>query len=111
MGWALKITSPRKRLSQRQKDYLSARFKLGESTGKKENATFVAKAMVKAKDEDGNRLFHADEFLASKQILSFFSRLAAKKKLETDGDFNDIDDEELSNAEVEGVEHEKMMRK
>ena len=75
MGWALKITSPRKRLSQRQKDYLSARFKLGESTGKKENATFVAKAMVKAKDEDGNRFFMLtnssliNKFLASSAAL------------------------------------------
>ena len=42
MGWALKITSPRKRFSQRQKDYLLARFKLGESSGKKESAVSVA---------------------------------------------------------------------
>ena len=111
MGWALKITSPRKRFSQRQKDYLLARFKLGESSGKKENAASVAKGMIRAKDEEGNRLFHPDEFLTSKQVLSFFSRLAAKKKLETDSDANDIDEEELFNAEAEGVEHEKMMQK
>ena len=67
--------------------------------------------MIRAKDEEGNRLFHPDEFLTSKQILSFFSRLAAKKKLETDSDANDIDEEELFNAEAEGVEREKMMQK
>ena len=60
--------------------------------------------MIKAKDEDGNRLFHPDEILTSKQILSIFSRLAAKKKLETDSDANDIDEEELFNSEAEGVE-------
>lgn len=81
MGWALKTAPPRKRFSQRQKDYLVARFKLGESSGKKENAAFVAKAMVRAKDVDVNRLFHAEEFLTSKQIFSFFGRLAAKKSL------------------------------
>ena len=44
------------------------------------------------------------EFLTSKQNLRIFSRLAAKKKLETDN-------EELFNAEAEGVEREKMIQK
>ena len=107
MGWALKISSQRKRFSQRQKDYLLARFKLGESSGKKENAVLVAKGMVKAKDSDGNRLFTAEEFLTSKQIFSFFNRLAAKKKLETDTDGSDADEEELFCAE--SAEREKLV--
>ncbi len=77
MGWALKISSQRKHFSQRQRDYLLARFKLGESSGKKEIAVLVAKGMVKTKDSDGSKD-------TSKQIFSFFNCLAAKKKLETD---------------------------
>ena len=82
MGWDLKITPPRKSFSQRQRDYLLAQFRVGESSGKKENAALVAKTIVRAEDVDGDRSFHADEFFTSKQILSFFSRPAAKKKLE-----------------------------
>lgn len=66
--------------------------------------------MVRAKDVDGNRLFHAEEFLTSKQIFSFFGRLAAKKKLETDSDTDYVNEEELPNANAEGTEHEELIQ-
>lgn len=79
MGWALKSSKGRKLLTVAQKKYLMAQFNIGEQTGHKVDPVTASKSMRKAKDVDGARLFSADEFLTSKQVASFFSRVAKKK--------------------------------
>ena len=85
MGWALKSTHPRRsKFSDKQKQYLNAKFQIGERTGKKADPTDVSKAMRTAKDSNGERLFGCEDFLTSQQICSYFSRLAAKRSVEVD---------------------------
>ena len=59
MGGALKSSQGRrtKRFSDKQKNYLFTRFSIGEVTGQKADAASVAKAMMAAKDVNGERLF------------------------------------------------------
>ena len=78
-GWALKTSKSRKRLTEAQKDYLMAQFKIGEETGHKLDPVSVSRTMRKAKKADGARLFSSEEFLTSRQIASFFSRVSKKK--------------------------------
>lgn len=98
-GWALKSSnSKRKRFSDKQKNYLLAKFQLGERTGRKCNPTVVSKEMRIAKDDNGELLFDSSEFLTSKQIAGVFSRLAAKR---SDLIANDEDDNVLEENERE----------
>ena len=93
MGWALKCSRARgARFSTKQKEYLSAKFQIGERTGLKADPASVATAMRKAKDVNGERLFESTEFLTAQQVASFFPRLAAKKT--TDEDTEDDDEDE-----------------
>ena len=101
MGWALKSSQVRRtRFTEKQKDYLTSKFLIGEATGQKADAASVAKAMMTARDSNGNRLFTISEFLTRQQISGFFSRLASKRALgnnqTTDNNF-----EEIHNAENE----------
>ena len=80
MGWALKHSHARStRFSTKQKEYLIAKFQIGEQTGQKVDPTSVSRVMRTAKDSNGERLFDSTEFLTSQQIASFFSRLASKR--------------------------------
>jgi hypothetical protein len=101
MGWALR-SSPggKKRFSKNQKDYLLQKFQIGETTGQKADPSSVARAMMTAKDVNGNRLFNSDEFLTSQQITGFFSRVAKKKKLQSQDPKEDDDytADDLQNA-------------
>ena len=82
MGWALRLTqTSRARFSDKQKEYLTNKFLIGETTGQKANPVHVARSMMTARDETGKRMFSSAEFLTAKQITSFFSRLAAKRNL------------------------------
>ena len=78
-----------------KKDYLKAIFDIGEQTGKKANPSNVSKGLRTAKDNDGQRLFTSDEFLTTKQIASFFSRLAAKRNVDTDEELSDEESYEI----------------
>ena len=78
---------------QKQKQYLRDKFSIGESTGNKANPVAVAKSMISARDSNGQHLFSSAEFLTSKQISSFFSRLAAKRTLPVDLAVIDVDEE------------------
>ncbi|KAK3712196.1 hypothetical protein QZH41_018426 [Actinostola sp. cb2023] len=98
MGWALK-SSQTKRFSEKQKSYLSNQFLIGETTGQKENPASVAKAMMTVRDSNGNRIFTSDEFLTSKQITSFFSRMSSKRTLPDQ--ITEFDMEEEHNVEKE----------
>lgn len=106
MGWALKCSRHRgARFSTKQKEYLSAKFQIGERTGLKADPASVATAMRKAKDVNGERLFESTEFLTAQQVASFFSRLAAKKT--TDKDTEDDDEDE---AHLKRENHLQEMR-
>ena len=109
MGWALKRSRPRgARFSTKQKEYLSAKFQIGERTGLKADPASVATAMRKAKDVNGERLFESTEFLTAQQFASFFSRLAAKKT--TDEDTEDDDEDEDHTAHLQRGNHLQEMR-
>ncbi|KAL9962183.1 hypothetical protein ACROYT_G031264 [Oculina patagonica] len=101
MGWALRSSQvKRTRFNTSQRNYLTKKFDLGETSGRKEDPDAVARAMMTARDSEGNRLFTSAEFLTSKQIASFFSRLAAKRRRQ---DVADVSDEEVDNAERESA--------
>ena len=55
----------------------------------------VAQDMRRVRDEMGRRVFTIKEFLTSKQVASFFSRLAAKKRSVTTSDNEAIEAEEI----------------
>ncbi len=65
----------------------------------------VAKAMMTTKDACGQRVFNSTEFLTSKQIARFFSRLAAKRQLLRE---DDSDDEEAGD-DIDPAENEEAL--
>ena len=74
MGWTRKQSHSRNtRFTDKQKDYLIAKFETGEQTGQKADAASVSRLMRSEKDENGEQLFDCSEFLTSRQISSFFS--------------------------------------
>ena len=77
----------------KQKEYLNAKFQIGERSGQKAGSTSVSKAMRTAKDANAMRLFDNSDFLTVQQIASFFSRLAAKRSTEADNQVETEDDE------------------
>ena len=81
-GWALKCAATtRRRLTKEQKNFLTDLFLIGERTGRKSNPEEVSKSMRKARRPEGTLLFQAEDYLSSKQIASFFSRLSKKSVL------------------------------
>ena len=100
-GWALRSSQvKRTRFTANQKDYLTKKFDLGEISGRKADPESVARAMMAARDSEGNRMFKSTEFLTSQQVASFFSRLAAKRRLP---DVSSGSDEEADDAERESA--------
>ncbi|XP_063397325.1 uncharacterized protein LOC134681606 [Mytilus trossulus] len=77
-GWALKTRKPPTLFSKEQKLYLDEKFKIGETTGKKEDPITVSQEMRTTKVK-GKRRFKMSEFLTSQQIGSYFSRVSRKK--------------------------------
>jgi len=101
MGWALKSSHARRtRSTKEQNDYLTSKFRIGETTGQKADAASAAKSMMTARDSNANRLFTSSEFLMGQQFSSFFSRLASKRTLEND-EMTESDIEENQNVEDE----------
>ena len=101
MGWARKQSRSRNtRFTDKQKDYLIAKFETGEQTGQKADAASVSRLMRSEKDENGEQLFDCSEFLTSRQISSFFSRLASKRSLDHQ-EVNQSDDDEQIRVEKE----------
>ena len=94
-GWALAQQKSKSKFSDRQKAYLTKKFEEGEKSGKKLKADEVAEDMRRVRDEMGRRVFTIEEFLTSKQVASFFSRLAAKKRSVTTSDNEAIEAEEI----------------
>ena len=69
-------------------------FLLGGQTRQKADPDNVSKSMRKARDIDGSSLFKSDEYLTSKQIASFFSRLSSKKSVPEASSTSDNDDDD-----------------
>ena len=64
MGWALKTSHVRRTtFTEKQKDYLTSKFRIEETTGQNANAASVATSVMTARDSNGNRLFTSSEFL------------------------------------------------
>ena len=79
-GWALSKPRSNVRFSEKLKEYLTARFSLGERSGRKADAAQVAVDMQNAKNESNERLFSRTEWMTKTQVQSFFSRLAATRR-------------------------------
>lgn len=95
MGWALKSSHVRRtRFTEKQKDYLTSKFRIGETTVQKANAASVAKSMMTT------AFLQVLRFLTGQQVSSFFSRLASKRTLEND-EMTESDIEESQNVEDE----------
>ena len=83
MGWALKSSHVRRtRFTEKQKDYLTSKFRIGETTGQKADAAFIAKSMMTARDSSGNRLFTSSEFLTGQKVSSHGKNLIEKSTQE-----------------------------
>ncbi|CAB3988102.1 SURP and G-patch domain-containing 1, partial [Paramuricea clavata] len=76
IGWALKSSASRCRLTKNQK-----------KLARKQTLTI-------SRDIDGSSLFKSDEYLTSKQIASFFSRLSSKKSAPEANSTSDNDDDD-----------------
>ncbi|KXJ09204.1 hypothetical protein AC249_AIPGENE14192 [Exaiptasia diaphana] len=112
-GWALhKSKGGSKRFSQVVKDYLIARYDLGEKTGIKKDPKKVADDMRRAKLANDERRFNREDWLSKAQIRSFFSRMtAARRKQIKQGRHthtNPDDDDDLDEwiEEIEAIEAE-----
>jgi hypothetical protein len=76
MGWAINKTTSSTRFPQKVKDYLTARFLIGEKTGCKADPNQVEKDMRTSRNPSNERKFNCKEWLTKTQIKGFFSRLA-----------------------------------
>ena len=95
MGWALKHAhTSRRRVNDKQKNYLIELFLFGEKTGRKADAGEVSKTMKKVRNDVGSLLCQSDEYLTSLQIANFFSRLAAKKSVLVSSSTSDLANED-----------------
>ena len=63
MGWALKSSHVRRtRFTEKQKDYLTSKFRTRETTGQKADAASVANSMMTVRDSNGNRVLQVLNF-------------------------------------------------
>ena len=101
LGWALQ--KPRgggTRFSENVKSYLTAKFDLGEDTGRKADPAQVAVDMRVARNSEGQRKFQRSEWLSKAQIQGFFSRLAASKRRKSSQECGDDDHDGLVEEEM-----------
>ena len=68
MGWALKKDRKNARFPNHVKIYLKAVFDAGENSGRKLSAADVAKNMRVCRDDEGQKMFHPEEYLQPSQI-------------------------------------------
>ena len=85
MGWAQNQSRSRNsRFTDKQKDYLIAKFQTREQTGQKADAASVSRLMKPEKDGNGEQLFDCSEFLTSTiHSLSCLTRVYLCAKIET----------------------------
>ena len=95
IGWAQTSSKRSNRFSEQVKSFLLAQFMIGEETGRKVTPAEAATRMRSLRNYAGNRVFEKGEWLTVQQVTSYFSRLAAMKKMS-----------QLPTA-VEGIEEEE----
>ena len=78
-------------------------FLLGEQPRQKTDPDDISKSMRKVRDIDGSSLFKSDEYLTSKQIASFFSRLSSKKSVPEASSTSDNDDDDEDDNDNDDV--------
>ena len=82
---------------------------IGEQTGQKVDSAMVSRGMRTAKDKNGERFFNSNEFLTSRQVASFFSRLASKRSVDVGTDTeSQSDDEDQNEAEKEARQRQTL---
>ena len=110
MGWALsKAHAGSIRFSREVKEYLTAKFEIGERTGRKADPVQVEKDMRTATTPSNERRFSRTEWLTKTQIQSFFSCLAASKRKESGTVGFSMEQEEDIECLVESAEHQNLM--
>ena len=72
MGWTLQKMRPKAHITTSTKQYLTAKFDIGERTGEKAEPNQVALDMRTARNENDERQFQREEWLTSTQIKGFF---------------------------------------
>ena len=77
-GWALRGAKKQYKFNEKQREYLEAKFDIGQGTERKVSPEVVAREMRHTKDAGGEKLFTSSEFLSAQKISSYFSRLSAK---------------------------------
>ena len=80
MGCAINKTTSSTRFLEKVRDYLTAKFLVGERTGCKADPTQVEKDMRTSRSPSNERMFNSSEWLTKSQIKGFFSRLAASRR-------------------------------
>ena len=81
MGWALpKPRTGSSRFTDKVKNYLTARFDLGEQTRRKADPQWVSNDMRTARGEQNNQLFDKQEWLSKSQVQGFFFSPRSEQK-------------------------------
>ncbi|KAL9970005.1 hypothetical protein ACROYT_G022307 [Oculina patagonica] len=107
LGWALpKIRSGATKFSDKVRDYLTAKFDLGEKTGQKEDAEQVAKDMRSARTVDNERMFSREDWLSKTQVQGFFSRLGSKRRKQASKGSSHCEEEDDEDDEEDEAEQE-----
>ncbi|PFX34173.1 Protein patched-like 2 [Stylophora pistillata] len=96
---------PAVRDSQRQ--YLDANFKAGQAKGVKIYPVDVARDILYARNQKGEKLFTVSEFLTEQETQSHFSRRASKLRHSPSDDPESDQDEDIMAAEEE-IAHENV---
>lgn len=109
LGWALpKIRTGGIKFPSKVRDYLTAKFDLGEKTGQKADAEQVAKGMRNARTVDNQRIFSREDWLTKTQVQGFFSRLAsARRKRGSNESSHGEEEEDDDEEEDEGDDQEQ----
>ena len=79
-GFALKQVKKAYWFNEKQRGYLTARFTIGQESGKKVDAEIVATEMRIAKGLNEERLFSVSEFLTTRQVALFFFQNGSKSE-------------------------------
>ena len=79
-GWALKGLKKHQKVTHGVRSYLIEKCETGNKTGRKADPAQVSKEMRFLKRDDGDLMFTSSEWKTTRQIASYFSRLAAKQK-------------------------------
>ena len=81
IGWAQTRSKRSNRFPEQVKSFLLQQFVIGEDTGRKVTPVEAATRMRSLHNDAGNRLFEKGEWLTVQQVTSYFSRLAAMKRM------------------------------